>query len=288
VRTAGVRAFLHHAIDKPGERLEVVDDLMANQVGAPPGNWPLPPDARERARAPCLAAAEAAREFMTENGVSILHTTELPELPEVSVAWHLPPAEYELPVAPLVHYLADVRARYMMADLASQAFSRYTATLWDPDNLARKRRPLNAFARLEITLWSYAAKGGYVKPPPYAVRYDVARWLWHPSIAGSIFCLRCGDELRYLRSQRTARDAGGVQRDSRTARCRACARGAEDDWPAHALEPHRRGTWLLRCQFSDCTQPFDGRRHALYCPRHRASRMSPRRRTEGRRHASGP
>ena len=141
-----------------------------------------------------------------------------------------------------------------------------------PDALAQLRRQLNAFARLEINLWSFAADGGYDEPPPYLVRYDLARWLWHPSIAGSIFCLRCGDELRYVRSQRTA--SGGVRHDSRTARYRACARGAEDDWPAHALEPYGRGAWLLECQFSGCTELFVGRRNAHYCGRHRASRRA--------------
>lgn len=288
-----VQRFVEDAIDNPTKRPKITHFLFGEQprmVGPLPGRWPPPTArARERASVQCLAAAEAAREALTAMGVSILYTS-LRELPEVSVVWEPLRPEQKLPPAPLVHCLTDERARDVMAKLALYAFSRHTAKYRDQHAFAQLRRRLNAFARLEINLWSFAADSGHLEPPPYAVRYDLARWLWHPSIAGDIFCLRCGDELRYVRSQRTARGAGRVQRDSRTARCRACARGAEDNWPPYELEPepYRRGTWLLRCQFSGCARAFVGRCNAVYCPRHRASRMSPRLRTEGRRRSSEP
>jgi hypothetical protein len=116
-----------------------------------------------------------------------------------------------------------------------------------------------------VNLWWFAANGGYAGPPPYAVRYDLARWLWHPSITGTIFCIRCGDELRYERRARP---------EARTARCRRCSRGPANDWPPHAVEPHCRGTWLLRCTHDGCSDIFVGRRQAQHCRRHRLNRLT--------------
>jgi hypothetical protein len=129
---------------------------------------------------------------------------------------------------------------------------------------------------LELRLWWFAAEGGHPNPPPYPVRFDVARWLWNPSIAGAIFCLRCGEELRYARRGRTR--ASGTDEEPiriRTARCRSCSRGREDDWPDHAVEPYRRGTWLLRCATPGCDQLFSGRRQSRHCEHHRLSRLTP-------------
>ena len=92
-------------------------------------------------------------------------------------------------------------------------------------------RRLNAFAQLELDLWDFASNGGHTAPPPYSVRYDLARWLWHPSIAGAIFCLRCGSELRYRRSERRRSEHADRDAQLRTARCRKCSRGRADHWP---------------------------------------------------------
>jgi hypothetical protein len=120
------------------------------------------------------------------------------------------------------------------------------------------------FAKVEIELWTFATAGGHPAPPPYVVRYDLARWLWHPSIDGAIFCLRCGDELHYRRRERPG---------TRMARCRSCSRGRVDTWPGHALEPYRHGTWLLRCDYPGCAELFVGRRQARRCGRHRTNRL---------------
>lgn len=181
-----------------------------------------------------------------------------------------------MPPAPLVYSLADARARRDMATLAAYVFSTHTKELWDTDNYAKLMRRLNAFAQLELNLWYFASNGGHTAPPPYTVRYDLARWLWHPSIAGAIFCLRCGNELWYTRSERTCRDQHrGADGQRRTARCRKCSRGRADDWPKQAIEPYQQGTWLLRCTFPGCANLFVGRRQARHCEHHRLNRLNP-------------
>ena len=131
-------------------------------------------------------------------------------------------------------------------------------------------------AQLELNLWYYAANGGHTAPPPYTVRYDLARWLWHPSIAGAIFCLRCGSELWYTRGERTRRaQHRGADGQRRTARCRKCSRGRPHQWPKHAIEPYQQGTWLLRCTFPGCTNLFVGRPQARHCEHHRLNRLNP-------------
>jgi hypothetical protein len=68
----------------------------------------------------------------------------------------------------------------------------------------------------------------------------------------------------------------------RTPRCRSCARGETVDWPPQAVEPHTRGTWILQCRATGCTEHFTGRRQARYCERHRLNTISPRLRAKRR------
>lgn len=181
-----------------------------------------------------------------------------------------------IPPAPLLYSLLEWNAWRTLVTLATYAHTRHTKELFDDDIRRNQVRRLNAFARLEIELWGLAAEGGHQNPPPYAVRYDLARWLWHPSINGAIFCLRCGDELEYIRRDRTRRPSADPDAGStRTGRCRTCSRGREDDWPDRALEPYGRGTWLLHCSYTGCAQPFVGRRQARHCERHPLSRLTP-------------
>jgi hypothetical protein len=163
--------------------------------------------------------------------------------------------------------------------LVAYVYSRDTAGVFHEDITRRQLRRSNAAAQLEIELWRLAARGGHPDPPPYTVRYYLARWFWRPSISGALFCLRCGDEIHYVRRARTHTSATGMERTAtRMGRCRACSRGREDDWPDHALEPYRRGTWLLQCTVPGCTELFVGRRQARNCDDHRLNRLTRSRR----------
>jgi hypothetical protein len=125
----------------------------------------------------------------------------------------------------------------------------------------------NAFLLTEIKLWSLAREGGFEGATPYAVRYEAARYLWSPRIAGSAFCLRCGEPIHYRRAARTALGA-----DARPVPiCANCIRGGSLSWPAHAIAPEASGTWWLRCLAQGCTNAFVGRAQARRCPNCRSS-----------------
>jgi hypothetical protein len=62
-----------------------------------------------------------------------------------------------LPQAPLVHCLVEGAAVRVMATLAAYRFSRQTRGLWSGDVEKQLVRRLNAFADLEVRLWSMAA-----------------------------------------------------------------------------------------------------------------------------------
>ena len=230
--TDAVQVLVDRAIDEPAKRTAIAHLLFGDHpVGGPPGNWPAPTAAdRERARATCAQAARAARRHLDDLGVRVLYTS-LGELPELEVTWAELPPDQELPPAPLLFQLGEDRAQRVIATLASYVFTRHTRRLWDADIRARLIQRLNAFAQVEINLWRFAADAGHTDPPPYPIRYDLARWLWHPSIGGVIFCLRCGTELAYARSARTRPDGATVDPHLRTGRCRVCSRGAETRWP---------------------------------------------------------
>jgi len=133
----------------------------------------------------------------------------------------------------------------------------------------------NQFLLTEISLWLLARDGGFEGATPYAVRYEAARYLWSPRIAGSAFCLRCGEPIHYRRASRTAPGA-----EARPAPvCAACIRGGSLDWPAHAIVPEVRGTWWLRCLAQGCTNAFIGRAQARRCPTCRLSRRAAGNRT---------
>ena len=278
-----VQDLVNRAFDEPTTRGKIATLLFGDHpVGGPPGLWPAPTEsAREAARAECAAAARAARNTLTNLGTKALYTT-LSELPELQVSWHPLPPRLAVPPAPLVYSLADDRAQHVIATLASYVFPRRTRSAWDDDVRKGMMRRLNAFAQVEINLWRFAADGGYTDVPPYTVRYDLARWLWHPSISGAIFCLRCGTGLRYTRGARTQPDTATADTHPRTGRCRACSRGPEARWPEHAIEPHARGTWILQCTSTGCTERFTGRRQARYCEQHRFNRITGSRRASRR------
>jgi hypothetical protein len=129
----------------------------------------------------------------------------------------------------------------------------------------------NRLLLTEIKLWWLAGEGGFVGAAPYRVRYEAARYLWSPQIAGCAFCLRCGDQILYLRAAR----AGGRSAPI----CARCVRGGSLEWPAHAVAPAERGTWWLRCLAQGCTNAFVGRAQARRCPACRTSRRAISKRT---------
>jgi hypothetical protein len=269
-----IQALVDRAFDDPRSRRKIGRSLFrSDRIGRPVGDWrpPTPADL-QRANAQSAVAALAARSFVRAQGVRHLYTS-LRELPRLRVGWEpLRPAP-AIPPAPLVYIFCGFEAARPITTLIAYLDAWDKQLGWDDQVRAGMLRRLNAFAQVELNLWWFAANGGYVDPSPYAVRYSLASLLWHPSIPGAIFCLRCGDELHY---QRRARSRPGTEdATARTARCRACSRGREDAWPDHALEPYRRGTWLLRCDRQGCDQIFVGRRQARYCKHHRLSRLTP-------------
>jgi hypothetical protein len=243
-------------------------------AGQPPGGWPEPTTAsRERAYRECWRAAVAARVAIATLGRTL--NTGLPKLGNMTVSWRPRRPEEGVQPAPLVHCLLDEGALFLKRELTAFAYTPGTRILFegDEDDVWRALLcRLNGFAYVEASLWWYASEGGYPHLPPYAVRYDLANWLWHPSLSGDsiIFWLRCGREALYHRRERQRTDG----EHARNARCRACTRGRPDDWPKHALEPYERGTWLLHCSHPGCNNRFVGRRQAQRCPRHRLNRIT--------------
>jgi hypothetical protein len=123
------------------------------------------------------------------------------------------------------------------------------------------------FARLaakliiwEQLLWHIAADhGGPRSRIPYATTFDALEWFWQPSVHKhgdvQIPCLRCG---RLIQPQRMPKDFPQCEHCNKNSNLRK-------PWPAHAIAPAERGTWLLRCQKPDCTGWYHSRPHRLRC-----------------------
>jgi hypothetical protein len=102
----------------------------------------------------------------------------------------------------------------------------------------------------EQLLWHIAADhGGPCSRIPYATTFHALEWFWEPSVhqAGDlqIPCLRCGELTQPKR------------RPKDFPQCQHCTKNSNlrKTWPAHAIAPAERGTWLLRCQAPDCNGP---------------------------------
>jgi hypothetical protein len=279
-RSDAVQRLVDEAFDNPANRGPAAALLFGDQpVQGPPGSWPPPTIAGERrAHAQCRAAAEAAHNQLRAEGTEEL-ATGLHEFPRAGIVWDPLRPGQRLPLLPLVRSLLDDETLRRTMKLASLVHTRHTAPLFHADIRKSQLLRLNSFARLEIELWRRAAIGGHAESPPYTVRFYLARWFWDPSISGTIFCLRCGDELHYTRRERTHTTSTATEtHPTRTARCRTCSRGRENDWPPHAHEPFARGTWLLQCAAPNCTQLFIGPRQARYCESHRLRHLTPSKR----------
>jgi len=126
----------------------------------------------------------------------------------------------------------------------------------------------------ERWLWQSAALyGGPSDVIPYANRLLLLAFAWHPvahrAPGASTICVRCGVDI-FRKGERFRN----------LPRCSECMKEspAQRVWPAHAMAPHRRGTWALRCQDPDCWNAFEGPRHQKFCHRHRSSRLTRSRR----------
>jgi hypothetical protein len=139
--------------------------------------------------------------------------------------------------------------------------------------------------RVEHSLWQLAAEyGGPTDRIPHAHRLVLLLMAWdpvaHEAMGGAwTLCVRCGQLLHRKRNSAKA-----------LPRCAACMKESprQRDWPVHAVAPHGRGTWLLRCQHPECEIVFEGPRHRKYCPEHVLSKLAPKHRLPSKPPTSEP
>jgi len=280
-QTKRVSRFINEALDDASKIAQIADMLLPDDTAPRLPVWP-PPNLGANALAlhavrdaiPCIQRA------VSERGLDHLpsRSSRVPE-PRLEL-----PAETPAQVvyrAPLVVACLHGDATYELAHLLVYCFSPHlrrwkrsngiVSDLFAADDVRTNlMRRLNNYLTLESKLWSLARQGGFPGPVPYAVRYESARWLWSPAITGSVFCLRCGQDINYQRKKKKDRP--------RRARCTHCARGNPAAWPTHAIAPHDRGRWWLNCQHQGCSHAFIGRAQTKFCPEHPLRRITPNRR----------
>jgi hypothetical protein len=128
---------------------------------------------------------------------------------------------------------------------------------------------------VEHTLWRLAAThGGPSKVIPYPYRLVLMALAWdpvaHQAPSGAwTLCVRCGELLHRRRRSVTS-----------LPHCPPCMKEtpAQRTWPDHALVPHSRGTWVLRCRYPNCETLFIGPRHRKLCDDHTSASLTPARR----------
>jgi hypothetical protein len=267
-----------------------VDEAIADHEGTrgrvdrivPPGSipaleaWPSPsPEARQRGQA-VVCRAVAVIEALDPQVRGDVVYTGLNELPEVGYAFKTCTDGDELALAPLLTHCLSAEAGHLLAVLTAYRFTPVIAQrkteygavdLFAPDIRAMLAYRVNSLALVESNLWFLARLTDSEIVPPYAVRYDLARFMWDRRQPGHTLCLRCGSHVHYRKPARSG--------THRQGRCRPCSRGRPDAWPAHAIEPDRRGTWWLSCQAQGCPNTFIGRAHQLRCPQCRLDRITP-------------
>jgi hypothetical protein len=136
---------------------------------------------------------------------------------------------------------------------------------------ARYASQQSELIRVEHSLWELASNyGGSTDRIPFAYRSVLLLMAWDPVAheardGGWTVCLRCGELLHRKR------------RFSELPRCAACMKETPKQriYPSHAVAPHRRGTWLLECQYPDCTMVFEGPRHRKLCQKHTSAQLPP-------------
>ncbi len=128
--------------------------------------------------------------------------------------------------------------------------------------------------RVEHSLWQLASEHGATNDTiPYAYRLVLLLMAWDPAAhnaadGGWTLCIRCGGLLHRRR------------RFNSMPRCAVCMKetAKQRKWPSHTIGPHRRATWLLRCQYPDCHAIYESPRHQQLCPNHTSSGLPPKRR----------
>jgi hypothetical protein len=269
-RTDVVYALINAAIEDNAQAGDVSGLLLPEGAAPYLPDWPRPDaDAQHlarlavRAAVPCvLQGAEAVR-------IGHLYSPSRHH-PEAQLKLDAEPPAAVVFRAPLVVECLEQIVTHSLAQLLVYAYGPKVRPLFADDVHLGHMRRLNNYLYLEANLWWLASQGGCREPVPYAVRYETARWLWSPRIAGFAFCLRCGQDVAF---HRTARD--GTRRN---LRCSGCSRGPVDRWPAHAVAPHIRGRWWLRCLADGCRSLFIGAGQARRCSTCRSSATTPNRR----------
>jgi hypothetical protein len=147
----------------------------------------------------------------------------------------------------------------------------YSPLAIERGHYARERTKL---LEIEHRLWQLTARsGGPSDRLPYANRFILTTLTWHPDAyrppGAWTLCIRCGELLHRKRPSLQP-----------LARCAACMKETEKQrrWPEHAIAPHARGTWFLRCQHPDCEAIFEGPRHRKLCDIHTSSKLPPKQR----------
>lgn len=268
-----------HGKDSRG--LEVVRALVAGTVK----NWPvpgafeassaealLPPADSERAAAILIEQAieplrEALADHALTNGPLVVRMNGNDyELSEPA------PFDRRAVFAPLTAHVCFK----LLDDVASLEIAVHDPSENKPLGIeqAHYARERTKLLEVEHCLWTKAAeRGAHSDRIPYASRVLLLLFAWHPSAheppGASTVCVRCGDLIYRARST-----------FSGLPRCPSCMKetAKQRDWPAHAIAPHGRASWLLRCQYPDCELVFEGPRHRKLCPDHTSSRLSPARR----------
>jgi hypothetical protein len=171
-------------------------------------------------------------------------------------------------IAPLSAHVAPALVKYVVA-LHQLMHDRDPRKLLDVERayFGRERTKL---VELEHSLWQQTAlHGGLQSRIPYGFRQLLLLAAWHPAAhepptGAWTLCLRCGELLHRKR-----------RAFSTLPRCPRCMKEtpAQREWPPHALAPHGPGTWVLRCQYPECAQAFEGPRHRKLCPQHTTSAL---------------
>lgn len=266
-----LKATIKATLTDPSTAQRAADAVLPDKAAFPLPNWPTPSVVAKRMAT--LAVRDAIPRV--RRGAELLGQTRLdspwPGTPEPEIQFQADPPDQAVFRAPLVYECLEGAAGAELACLLAFRFSNRAPEIRSGGGDKILTRWLNAYLRLEIELWRTARKGGYPYPPPYAVRYETARWLWSPEIAGFAFCLRCGSELSFRRAARSE--------STRNLRCGACSRDKDpSNWPDYAICPAERGTWWLRCRADGCSNAFVGHTQARRCPYCRSSRLTPARR----------
>jgi hypothetical protein len=247
---------------------ETASAVLWQKVPDPLPGWPPPDQTLQHVIDKDVTRAVAGVRHATAEAGRTHFDTGLSAYPLAAVDFdtHGPKAPAFAPLLffCLDHTILEGMAWYM--GMAHSALSRKRETapadLYPGDEAIALMERANTFLEIEVTLWTAAQAGGFDGAVPYAVRYESARYLWSPTIAGTAFCLRCGEVIRY---QRRGRQSG---KEARTVPvCSRCIRAENLNWPTNAVMPDTRRTWWLRCV--TCDVVFKGGGNREYCDKHR-------------------